>query len=75
MGERAKVRNLVRFVALFVAVPTLTIGATMAVWDPVSHSWHMVLFLILGAAALGVMALAPRLAARWVPEDADAEGA
>lgn len=72
MGERAKVRNLIRFVALFVATPTITIGAAMAIWDPTGHRWHMVLFLLLGAAAVGVVGLAPRLAARWVPESADA---
>lgn len=70
MDERHKVTNLIRALAVFVAVPTITIGLAMYAWDPVTHAMHMVGFLILGAIALVVLFVAPRLAARWVPEDA-----
>lgn len=69
-GERRRVANLIRWLAVFVAVPTVSIGLTLYAYDPVAHALHMVGFLILGAASFVVMAIAPRLAARWVPADA-----
>ena len=66
-GERAKVTVLVRWLAVFVAVPTITIGLALYAFDPAAHAIHMVAFLILGALAIVALFNAPRLAARFVP--------
>lgn len=68
MGEQQNVARLLRFVALFVGVPTISIGLVLYLFDPKAHALHMVGFLILGGAAIVVFAVAPRLASRWVPE-------
>ncbi len=70
MSERAKVANLIRWIAIFVSIPTITIGLVLYIYDPAAHALHMGGFLILGAVSIVVVAIAPRLAARWVPEDA-----
>ncbi|MES2155345.1 MAG: hypothetical protein V4510_09445 [bacterium] len=70
MSERAKVTNLIRCIAVFVSIPTITIGLVLYLYDPAAHAYHMAAFLVLGAVSLVVVAVAPRLAARWVPEDA-----
>lgn len=69
-GERARVALLIRWIAIFVAIPTFSIGLVLYAYDPKAHGLHMVAFLILAALSGVVIALAPRLAARWVPADA-----
>lgn len=62
--------RLVRWVSVFVAWPSLTIGLAFLVFsDPSEHWLHIAGLLPLGTAALVVFALAPRLAARWVEAD------
>lgn len=66
--ERANVRRLVRWVAMFIAWPSLSIGLAFLVFtDPSDHWLHIAGLVPLGCAALVLFALAPRLAQRWVP--------
>jgi uncharacterized membrane protein YfcA len=69
-SERGNVTRLIRFVALFVFVPTVTIGAALMLYAPGDHAFHMVAFLLLAVAAVLVWMTAPRLAEKWVPVDA-----
>lgn len=58
---------LIRMVALFVLVPTLTIGAVM-LWDPGTRSEHWLhggAFAVLAVLAVIVMAKAERIAKRY----------
>ena len=66
--ERGNVTRLIRFLAVFVAVPTVTIGLALMFYAPGEHSIHMGMFLLLGAAAGVAFVIAPRLAERFVPE-------
>jgi hypothetical protein len=70
VGERENVARLIRFLAFFVAVPTVTIGLAFLLYAPAEHVFHMVAFLLLGAASVVAYLGAPQLAARWVPADA-----
>jgi len=63
-SEVRKVTRLIRFVALFVAVPTITIGLAFFLYTPAEHVFHMAAFLGLGAAAAVVAWMAPRMAQR-----------
>jgi hypothetical protein len=66
--ERRNVARLIRAVAGFVLVPTVTIGAVM-LWDPQSRSDHWLHaggFAVLALAALAALLQAPRLAERFV---------
>jgi hypothetical protein len=69
MGERAKMTNLVRYVAFAAAVPTISIGGILFLADPQVHALHMVAFLVLGGLAIAAFVAAPRLAAKMVPTD------
>lgn len=69
-GERGNVTRLIRFLAFFVAVPTITIGLALLFYAPGEHALHMAGFLLLGAAAVAAYVVAPRLARRFVPETA-----
>jgi hypothetical protein len=63
--ENAKdVTQLIRFIAVCVMVPTISIGLVFLLVDPVTHAMHMWAFLILGAAALAVFFAAPQIALR-----------
>ena len=65
--ETRNVTRLIRFVAAFVAWPSLTIGLAFLVFtDPSSHWLHIAGLLPLGAAACVVFVMAPNLAQRWV---------
>lgn len=67
-AERRNVARLIRTVAAFVLVPTVTIG-TVLEWDPQTrgeHWLHAGAFMLLAVAALVAMVQAPRLAARFV---------
>jgi uncharacterized membrane protein len=66
--ERGNVTRLIRFLAFFVAVPTVTIGLALLLYAPGEHALHMGAFLLLGAAAVLVYLAAPRLAERFVPD-------
>lgn len=66
-GERGNVTRLIRFLAFFAAVPTVTIGLAFLLYAPAEHVFHMVSFLLLGAASVLAYVAAPRLAARFVP--------
>ena len=67
--ERANVRRLIRWVAMFVAWPSLSIGLAFLVFtDPSEHWLHIAGLVPLGIAACIVFALAPRLAKHWVPD-------
>ncbi len=70
MSERANVTRLIRFLAFFVAVPTVTIGMALMLYAPGEHALHMASFLLLGAAAVVVYLGAPKLAEKFVPIDA-----
>jgi hypothetical protein len=66
--ERRNVTRLIRWLAMFVAWPSLTIGLAFLVFtDPSDHWLHIAGLVPLGLAALVAFALAPRLAARFVP--------
>ena len=66
--ERRNVRRLIRWVAAFVAWPSLSIGLAFLVFtDPSDHWLHVAGLVPLGVAACVLFALAPRLAERWVP--------
>jgi uncharacterized membrane protein len=70
MSERTHVTRLLRAVAVFVLIPTFTIGLAM-LWDEPSrreHWLHASMFALLAVAAIVVLVQAPRLAARWVKE-------
>lgn len=68
--ERANVRRLIRWVAAFVAWPSLSIGLAFLVFtDPSTHWLHIAGLVPLGLAALVVFALAPRIAAHYVKAD------
>lgn len=69
MSERQNVTNLVRVVGFFIAFPSLTIGGAFLL-DLEAHILHVGGLLPLGAAGVAAILLAPRLAARWVPDDA-----
>lgn len=65
--ERRNVTRLIRWIAMFVAWPSLTIGLAFLVFtDPSDHWLHIAGLVPLGLAALVAFALAPRLAARFV---------
>lgn len=67
--ERANVRRLVRWVAMFVAWPSLSIGLAFLVFtDPSDHWLHIAGLVPLGIAACVAFAFAPRLAKHWVPD-------
>ena len=67
--ERANVRRLIRWVAMFVAWPSLSIGLAFLVFtDPSEHWLHIAGLVPLGVSACIVFALAPSLARRFVPE-------
>lgn len=66
--ERRNVRRLIRWVAAFVAWPSLSIGLAFLVFtDPSDHWLHVAGLVPLGVVALVLFALAPRLAEKWVP--------
>lgn len=66
--ERRNVTRLIRWISMFVAWPSLTIGLAFLVFtDPADHWLHIGGLVPLGLAALVAFALAPRLAARLVP--------
>ena len=63
--ERRNLTRLVRWIAMFVAWPSLTIGLAFLVFtDPSDHWLHIAGLVPLGLAALVLFALAPRIAAR-----------
>lgn len=66
--ERRNMTRLTRWVAAFVAWPSLTIGLAFLVFtDPGEHWLHIAGLLPLGLASLVVFAMAPGLARKWVP--------
>lgn len=68
--ERRNVTRLIRVLAVFVLVPTVSIGAVM-LWDPQTRSEHVLHaggFAILAAVAFVALLRAPWLAARFVKE-------
>lgn len=66
--EQANVRRLIRWVAMFIAWPSLSIGLAFLIFTNPSEHWlHIAGLLPLGMAACVLFALAPRLAERWVP--------
>ena len=66
-AERRNLTRLVRWLSMFVAWPSLTIGLAFLVFtDPSDHWLHIAGLVPLGIAALVVFALAPRLAAKFV---------
>ncbi|MFO1533109.1 MAG: hypothetical protein ABR562_05345 [Thermoplasmatota archaeon] len=72
MSERKNVARLIRVLAVFVLVPTVTIGGVM-LWDPATRSDHWLHasgFAVLAIVAVGALAQAPRIAARFVAENA-----
>jgi len=68
VDERASVTRLIRAVCAFVLVPTVSIGAVLALYSWSDHWLHATGFGALSVAAVVAFARAPRLAARWVPE-------
>jgi uncharacterized membrane protein len=68
--ERGNLTRLIRFLAFFVAVPTISIGLALLIYDPEAHALHMVSFLLLGVAAVLAYVVAPRLAERFVQGEA-----
>ncbi len=67
--ERANIRRLVRWVAMFVAWPSLSIGLAFLVFtEPSDHWLHIAGLVPLGVAALVVFAMAPRIALHYVPQ-------
>ena len=69
MSERQNVTNLLRVVGFFVAFPSLTISAAFLL-DLDEHLLHVAGLVPVGLAGVALAVLAPRLAARWVAEDA-----
>ena len=69
MDERGNVTRLIRFLAFFVAVPTVSIGLALMLYAPGEHAFHMGAFLLLGAGAVAAYVLAPRMASRLVPAE------
>lgn len=68
--ERANVTRLIRAMAVFVLIPTFTIGGVM-LWDPETRSDHWLHaggFAILAVASIIALLQAPRLAAHFVKE-------
>lgn len=66
--ERRNVRRLIRWVAMFVAWPSLSIGLAFLVFtDPSDHWLHIAGLVPLGLAACVAFALAPRIASHYVP--------
>ncbi len=69
MEERRKVANLLRFVGLCVAFPALSIAFAFWVFEGFDDHWlHIAGLTPVGIAGVAVAAVAPRLAARWVPD-------
>ncbi len=71
-AERRNVTRLIRVLAVFVLVPTLSIGGVM-LWDPGTRSEHILHasgFAILAVLSVIAIVQAPRMAARFVHEDA-----
>ena len=59
--------RMLRWLSMFVAWPSLTIGLAFLVFtDPSDHWLHIAGLVPLGVAALVVFALAPRMAERFV---------
>lgn len=68
--ERANVTRLLRWIAVFIAFPSLTIGLAFLVFtDPGEHWLHIAGLIPLGIGALVVFAVAPNLARKWYPQD------
>ncbi len=65
--EQRNVRNLIRWVAGFVAWPALSGAIAMALFDFQEHVVHSTATLIIGGAALVVFVRAQRLAEHFVP--------
>ena len=66
--EQRNVRNLIRIVGLFVAWPSLSLGLVFML-EARDHLLHIAGLLPLGVAGLVAVAVAPRLARRFVRED------
>jgi membrane protein YdbS with pleckstrin-like domain len=66
--ERRNIKRLLRWVAAFVAWPSLTIGLAFLVFtDPSDHWLHIGGLVPLGLAAIVLFVMAPQLAKKWVP--------
>jgi hypothetical protein len=70
MSERQNVTRLIRVLAIFVLVPTLTIGGSLILYSWQEHWLHASGFAVLAVAAVVAFAQAPRIAARFVAENA-----
>ncbi len=70
--ERANMTRLIRFVCLFVFVPTATISPALLSFGFKDHWMHALSFAMLAVAALVVAWKAPGLAARFVKEEGHA---
>ncbi len=68
MSERQNVTNLLRVVGSFVAFPSLTISLAFAL-DLDEHLLHALGLFPVGVAGVVLVAMAPRLAAKWVAEE------
>lgn len=70
--ETGNLRRLVRALALFIFVPTLSIGAALAAWDFDAHWMHAGSFLLLSIASVFAWwkaeALARRLSKMLAPK-------
>lgn len=66
-AERRDMTRLVRWVGVFAAWPSLTSALAFLVLDGDSSGFYVAGLLVLGVAAVLLVALAPRLAAKFVP--------
>ena len=66
--EQRNVRNLIRIVGVFLAWPSLGLGLVFLL-EARDHLLHIAGLLPLGVAGLVAVAVAPRLARRFVRED------
>lgn len=69
MSEQQNVTNLLRWIGGFIAWPALSISLIFML-DIDEHILHIAGLFPLGIAGLVLFLMAPKLAAKWVPEEA-----
>ncbi len=67
--ERRNIRILLRWISVFVAIPSWTIAGAFALWDAGEHVLHIAGLVPLGIAAAVLWFTSERLATKFYPPE------
>lgn len=70
MSERQNIAPMIRVLSVFLLVPSLTIGSVILLFAREGHELHGYSMTILSIVGVLALVLAPRIAARFVPDAA-----